>query len=677
MDQSRRNKNEKKGVGDSENVVFALDIGTRSVVGITGVTTDDSFSVFDYEQRLHKNRAMRDGQIEDINLVAKTVREIKKALEERNGMDLSKVSIAAAGRSLKTLRMTYEQDINEEENITPELMHSIEYNAISAALDDFARGDDSKGAFSCVGYDVVNYRLDGYLLNNPLGHRGGHIVVEIIAAFLPFSVIRSLYSVTELCNLTVESLTLEPIAAINAVVPPDVRLLNIAITDIGAGTSDIGISKNGSIVAYDMVTIAGDEITECLMKHYLVDFDTGEKIKFKLSEDDEQITFADILGVSHSCSRDAVSGVIDQVLEELCDSVSSSILKINDGPPTALFLVGGASQIPGLCAKMAGKLNIPVERVTLGGKYPYRNIILHTDKLLTPEYATPLGIGATSRLTHIHDLFSVTVNGEKITMPGSENVRVLDALLLAGVKASSLIGRSAAPVTYYINDEEKTMRGTPPVPGQILVNKEPAALDSPLKQGDEVAILFAQHGKPPQLTVSDIRKNLGDKVVLSVAVNGKSAKSNYRIKQGDRLAVAFGAGRPEEPPEAPEPPEAAAASLSIGEIDLEEVDGEATDDIVVKTDTFEYIEIKRDPNETASEATPKKPPRAIRISINDNWTVITADADDPPLFLDMLNYVSIDTKKAKGDLVLSLNGNPASYTDPVHDGDLVQIKWSE
>jgi len=622
-----------------ENTVFALDIGTRSVVGITGIITDDSFSVFDYEQRLHSRRAMRDGQIEDINLVAKTVREIKRVLEKRNDMQLDRVSIAAAGRSLKTLRMTYEQDVNDEESITPELMRSVEYNAISEALDSFADGG-AQHSFSCVGYDVVNYRLDGYMLNNPLGHRGSHIVIEIIAAFLPFSVIRSLYSVTELCGLTVESLTLEPIAAINAVVPPDVRLLNIAIADIGAGTSDMGISKNGSIVAYDMVTIAGDEITECLMKHYLVDFDTGESIKFKLSDESEQITFQDILGISHSCSKDAILGVIDPILEDLCSSISESLLKINDGPPTALFLVGGGSQVPGLCAKMAGKLSIPAERVTLGGKHPYRNIILHTDKLLTPEFATPLGIGATSRLTHIHDLFSVTVNGEKITLPGSDNVRVLDALLLAGVKASGLIGRAAAPLTYYLNDEKKTLRGAPPIPGQIIVNKELAALDSTLKQSDEITVLFAQNGKAPRLSVSDLRKTF-EETVLSLTVNGKNAKSNYLIKQGDKVIVTLSAG-----------------------------DFEALPDDM--PDTFEYIEIKKDTTEA-----PAGPAHSIRVSINGEWTEVPEYEDGPPLFLDMLNYVNIETKKAKGDLVLSINDSSASYTDTIHDGDKVQIKWSE
>jgi len=622
---------------NTNDVIFALDIGTRSVVGIVGTVTDDSFSVFDYEQRLHKARAMRDGQIEDINLVAKTAAEIKKTLEKRNDISLAKVSIAAAGRSLMTMRSTYEQNLNEDETITGEVLRSVEYSAVSAALDSFAPGEDKTNAYSCVGYDVVSYRLDGYPLSNPLTHRGSHIVIEIIAAFLPFSVIRSLYSVTAVCGLTVESLTLEPIAAINAVVPPDVRLLNIAIADIGAGTSDIGISKNGSIVAYDMVTIAGDEVTERLMKHYLVDFNTGEEIKFKLSEDSNEITFTDILGLSHTCSKGAVFGAIDSVLEELCEAIAKSIVKINDGPPTALFLVGGGSQVPGLCLKIAGKLNIPPERVTIGGKHPYRSIALHTDELLTPEYVTPLGIAATSRLTHIQDLFSVTVNGEKITLPDTEHTKVLDALLLAGVKASNLIGRTAAPLVYYLNEEKKTVRGAPPIPGELYVNKKPATIDTAIRQGDEITVFFAKHGAPPKLSVADIYKNLEDEKSFSILVGGKKARRNYLIKSNDSVTVS------------------------------ETAEGDDA------SDTFEYIELKEHPKKPE----PEKKKNCISVCVNDRWMDIQTDEGESPLFVDMLNFVDIDMKKAKGDLILSINDNPASYTDPVFDGDKVQIAWSE
>ena len=84
----------------------------------------------------------------------------------------------------------------------------------------------------------------------------------MLATFLPQEVVESLYTVVQGADMEVYSLTLEPIAAINVAIPEQYRLLNIALVDVGAGTSDIAITKNGSIVAYGMIPMAGDELTE-------------------------------------------------------------------------------------------------------------------------------------------------------------------------------------------------------------------------------------------------------------------------------------------------------------------------------------------------------------------------------------------------------------------------------
>ena len=67
-----------------ENQIFALDIGTHSVVGILGSFEDDVFCAKDYARYFHKRGAMRDGQIEDISMVARAVMEVKRLLETRS-----------------------------------------------------------------------------------------------------------------------------------------------------------------------------------------------------------------------------------------------------------------------------------------------------------------------------------------------------------------------------------------------------------------------------------------------------------------------------------------------------------------------------------------------------------------------------------------------------------------
>ena len=78
-------------------VIFALDIGTRSVVGILGLHTPEGLKVLDIETVFHSKRSMLDGQIEDIDAVAEDIIKVRKALEKRNNIFLTKACIAAAG----------------------------------------------------------------------------------------------------------------------------------------------------------------------------------------------------------------------------------------------------------------------------------------------------------------------------------------------------------------------------------------------------------------------------------------------------------------------------------------------------------------------------------------------------------------------------------------------------
>lgn len=204
-------------------------------------------------------------------------------MEKRNKLKLTKVCIAAAGRALITKKVTYTQELNPTEEITEKLLNAMEYSALGIAQSEFdhdiEENKENKTAFYCVGYSITKYQLDNYQSSTIIGHKGREVTIDLIAAFLPQNVVQNLYSVMAANELTVENLTLEPIAAITVVVPEDIRLLNIALVDIGAGTSDIAISKDGSIIAYDMVTTAGMKSQKRLCKSAFVTLKMPKKLK--------------------------------------------------------------------------------------------------------------------------------------------------------------------------------------------------------------------------------------------------------------------------------------------------------------------------------------------------------------------------------------------------------------
>lgn len=160
---------------------------------------------------------MVDGQIHDINLVAKAVNKVKTELEEEIGSTLKNVAIAAAGRMLRTTVIKSELEIEEDKEIDKDLIRSLELTAVKNAENEINK--DSLGKLYCVGYSIKSYYLNGYAISNLLSHKGQNISAEVIATFLPRSVVDSLYAVMGKVNLNVSSLTLEPIAAMEAAVP--------------------------------------------------------------------------------------------------------------------------------------------------------------------------------------------------------------------------------------------------------------------------------------------------------------------------------------------------------------------------------------------------------------------------------------------------------------------------
>lgn len=116
-----------------ERVIFALDIGTRSVTGVVGEVENGMLRVLGVETQEHAERAVVDGQIEDIEQTARVARMVKQRLEQRLGFTLHEVYVAAAGRVLKTKRVTCALELDEKKPIGQEELFKLESKAIQQA----------------------------------------------------------------------------------------------------------------------------------------------------------------------------------------------------------------------------------------------------------------------------------------------------------------------------------------------------------------------------------------------------------------------------------------------------------------------------------------------------------------------------------------------------------------
>ena len=528
--------------------IFALDIGTRTVVGIIGERDGDKFKILECVSKPHTRRAMVDGQVEDIKQVAKIVGDVKAALEEKIGCTLQRACIAAAGRALRTVNISKDFDVSGSEFVTEEMVASMEMETISLAqsqLDEETKGEGT--LFYCVGHNVVSYLLDDYKMISLTGHKGQKAQINMVVAFLPGIVVEGLYSVMELNKLEVQSLTLEPIAAMNVIIPPEIRLINIALVDIGAGTSDIAISKDGSIIAYAMATVAGDEITEEIIKTYLVDFSAAEQMKYDADSGDA-IKYKDIFGIPHSVTQEDFIESILSGMDNLAATICNTILKINGGSPQAVFLVGGGSLIKGLTTLVADKLDIDEDRVAVGSGEFVRGVDIGAFKM-GAEYITPIGIGVTALNDRGYDFSVITVNDKKVRVFDTKKLTVFQLLSAAGFKAAEIMGHSGQGLTFTLNGNKIFRKGTLMTSAEITVNGKNAGLTTVVTQGDRVTLTPAKNGENAHTSLQneiDYGKynwgyvNFGSKRYkfgLEVLVNGQPKEPDYEIQPLDNIVT--------------------------------------------------------------------------------------------------------------------------------------------
>jgi cell division protein FtsA len=628
--------NTKKELRAQAEEVFALDIGTRTVVGVVGEQIENelgvgSFEMLDYISEPHPKRAMIDGQIEDIRQVAKIVTKVKEQLEERTGIKLEKVSIAAAGRALKTRRISMEYDVanyagaSEQGLITADMIRSMEIEAIQKAAAELAAERGVVTPYYCVGYSIIGYMLDDYKMISLESHKGNRASVELIATFLPNVVVEGLYSVMDMCGLSVSSLTLEPIAAMNAIIPKEIRLINIALCDIGAGTSDIAISKDGSIVAYAMATIAGDEITEEIIKSYFVDFDTAEAIK-QTCCCGEDYTYKDIFGMERVIVAKEFAEKIEPSVEVLATTICDNIIQANDGPPAAVFLIGGGSLVKGLPQAVAAKLELPLERVALGSNESLKSINTGGN-VMGAEFVTPLGIAVTGVMNKGYDFSVITLNDKSIRIFNTNKITVFELLTMAGYKSNEILGRSGHSLTYTINGERKSVRGGGFEPAQILMGNKPVSLYDKITGGDSVTFVPAVCGENARVTLASV---VGDSDGLSVTVNGEKKPLDYVVQNLDKIEAVVSDTEDDDSADLSEPYE---AKEFIVEVDL-------------------------------------------RVSLNGEKIELAQNDDKMPhTFIELLNYVDMDFDNPQGDYIMLLNNNPAGFGDELKDGDEVVLKW--
>ena len=709
------------------NNVFGLDIGTRNVVGTVGYQTDDKeFVVTAQYVREHETRAMLDGQIHDIGRVAKTIKEVKDELEKQIGQPLEEVCIAAAGRVLKTVTTHVEYEYAQESVVTGEDVHTLNLLGIEKAQEALKEVNDTSYKFYCVGYSTVKFFLNDEVFISLEGHKANKIGEDIIVTFLPEDVVDGLYAAVGQAGLSVANMTLEPIAAINVAIPENYRMLNIALVDVGAGTSDISITRDGSIIAYGMIPHAGDEMTEVIVQHFLVDFNMAESIKLQSTTSDT-VTYKDIMSIEHTIPAQDVWDVAAPVVDNIAQEVSAKIRELNgDKTVSACFVVGGGGKIHGFTEKLAEDLDLPEERVALRGEEVLGDVTFEQEDIKKdPLLVTPIGI-CLNYYEQRNNFIMVRFNGERIKLYDNNRLTIVDAALQAGFSNDELFPKRGTPINFTVNGVARLVRGEAGEGAVVTMNGKPASINTPLEPNSEIIIEPSTAGEAAEYKISQLDEYNhsvitfiinGRKVSCPrfVQVNGRLEPEDYSIRENDVIETRnyytvrqiaqfmdlvidtdheYGVARIDNN-NYNDTQESDSDDASV----LAEQDANSTESDNTVTRTSEQMmnqvldELHDEfAKEAEASAVPENelPKNDIQEEIHEedssentvtvivNGEPVELSGKDTYIFVDIFTHISFDLQEGKGRAIATvINGRDAQFSEELHEGDKIELYWKE
>lgn len=394
--------------------MMALDVGTEVVKALVFEVhpEEEKIVVMGVGKRKQKKGNMQSGAVSDINGVIETCREsIAGALKQAKLKKIKKAIIGIAGELVKgtTTTVHYER-VNPETKIDlPELkniIQKVQEKALERIRKQLAWETGQEDIeIRLINAAVVDVRIDGYQVTNPVGFQGKDVSISVFNAYAPMIHLGALQTIADELDIDLLSIAAEPYAVARSVDYEDVLDFSAIFIDVGGGTTDIAVVRNGGLEGTKMFALGGIAFTKRLAKELEVSFDEAESLKIKYSEgklgSDVSMKIEEIL--RNDCLV-WLSGM-ELALSEFADA---------DILPSKILLCGGGSALPGIRKALTTSgwvKNLPFTKTPSVSFLQPRDVVRiidSTGELKNPQDVTPMGLAN----------LSLDVAGEEKVMAG-------------------------------------------------------------------------------------------------------------------------------------------------------------------------------------------------------------------------------------------------------------------
>lgn len=371
---------------NDKNLIVSLDIGTSKVVAIVAeIGHDDGIEVIGIGS--HRSHGLKKGTIVNIE---STVQAIQRAVEEAElmaGCHIHSVFTGIAGAHVASLNSHGIVAIRDQE-VTPGDIDRV----IDAARAVKVSAD--RRILHILPQEFVIDDQEG--IKEPAGMAGVRLEARVHLVTCAESAAQNIAKCIRRCGLEVDDIILEQIASSEAVLTEDEKELGVCLVDIGGGTTDIGVFKDGTIRHSAVIPIAGDQVTNDIAVGLRTPTQYAEEIKVKyacalaqLAGHNETIKVPAIGDrPPQQLSRQTLAEVVQPRYEELLSLVQSEVARsgFDDMLAGGVVLTGGSAKMEGLVELAEEVFRKPVR---LGVPQFVSGL---ADVVRNPIYATSVGL---------------------------------------------------------------------------------------------------------------------------------------------------------------------------------------------------------------------------------------------------------------------------------------------
>jgi cell division protein FtsA len=371
-------------------IIVGLDIGTTKIVAIVGRKTEHGkIEILGFGKA--PSIGVKRGVVSNID---RTVESIKAAVEEaqiNSGVDIEYVNVGIAGQHIKSLQHhgVLMRDNGEEE--------------ITASDVDLLTEDMFK-LVMLPGEEIIHAIPQEFIIDNekgikdPIGMCGRrmeanfHIITGQIAAA------KNIYKCVGRADITATELILEPLASADAVLSDEEKEMGVVLVDIGGGTTDIAIFKDGIIRHTAVIALGGDIITEDIKEGCGIIKDQAEMLKLRFgsalaseSKDNEIVSIPGLRGREpKEISLKNLAHIIQARAEDIIEHIYFEIK--NSGFNSKNMLAGIVVTGGGAKLKHIKQLIEYMTGMATRIGYPNEHLAGTNDDIESPMYATSVGL---------------------------------------------------------------------------------------------------------------------------------------------------------------------------------------------------------------------------------------------------------------------------------------------